>query len=66
MTKLKRFTGFAFAPSLIGLIGLFNLMERPRFTAIHTVDVAQLLASGACFGVALAGVIAALRSERPA
>ncbi|MGB2593118.1 MAG: hypothetical protein WBG02_10995 [Candidatus Acidiferrum sp.] len=66
MTKLKRITGFAFAPFLIGMIGLFNLMERPRFASIHTVDVVQLLASGACFGVAFAGVIATLRSERPA
>ena len=37
----------------IGSIGLFQLMEKPRFAMYHTVDVIQLLASGACFGVAL-------------
>lgn len=64
MGKLKRLTGFTFAPLFIGLIGLFNLMQRPRFAAIHTVDVLQLLASGMCFGVALAGVMVAVRKSR--
>jgi hypothetical protein len=36
---------------IIGLIGLTTLMRRPRFETFHTVDVLQLLASGACFGV---------------
>ena len=63
MGNFKRFTGFAFAPFLIGMIGLFSLMERPRFAAIHTVDVVQLLASGACFGVALAGLIQVFRGQ---
>ena len=61
MGNLKRITGFAFAPLFVGLIGLFNLMQKPRFAAIHTVDVVQLLASGACFGVALAALIIAFR-----
>ena len=64
MGNLKRLTGFAFAPFFIGLIGLFNLMQRPRFAAFHTVDVLQLLASGMCFGVALAGVVATIRWRR--
>lgn len=63
MGNLQRFTGFAFAPFLVGMIGLFTLMERPRFAAIHTVDVVQLLASGACFGVALTGLIKAFRGQ---
>ncbi len=37
---------------IIGLVGLTQLMRGPRFEAMHTVDVLQLLASGACFGVA--------------
>lgn len=66
MGKVKQITGYAFAPFFIGLIGFFNLTQRPRFAAIHTVDVVQLLASGACFGAAFAGAIAALRSRRSA
>jgi hypothetical protein len=40
----------------VGSFGLFHLMGSPRFTTYHTVDVVQLLASGACFGVALTTV----------
>ncbi len=40
---------------IVGLIGLTSLMARPRFQAYHTVDVLQLIVSGMCFGVALAG-----------
>jgi len=64
MGNFKRLTGFSFAPLFVGMIGLFSLMQKPRFAAIHTVDVVQLLASGACFGVALAGIIIALRRPR--
>lgn len=64
MSKVKQLTGIAFAPFLIGLIGFFNLTQRPRFAAIHTVDVLQLLASGACFGVAFAGIVITLRTQR--
>lgn len=38
---------------LIGLFGLTIVMRHPRFAAFHTVDVLQLLASGACFGVGI-------------
>lgn len=56
----KLTTGFLM-PLLIGLVGLFNLMQKPRFVSFHTVDVLQLIASGMCFGVALAGVFVLLR-----
>jgi hypothetical protein len=39
-------------------------MHRPRFASFHNVDVLQLLASGMCFGVALAALIALLRGPR--
>lgn len=64
MGKLKRFNGFAFTPFFIGLIGLLSLMQRPRFALIHSVDVLQLLACGMCLGMALAGVIVAIRAPR--
>jgi hypothetical protein len=38
---------------IIGLIGFSALARRPRFEQIHTVDVLQLLVSGACFGIGL-------------
>lgn len=51
-------------PLIVGLIGLMNLMNRPRFASFHSVDVLQLLVSGMCFGVALAMLIALLRGPR--
>jgi hypothetical protein len=51
-------------PLIIGLTGLFSAMERPRFQSFHAVDVLQLVASGACFGVALAALFAVLRRAR--
>jgi len=38
---------------VIGSMGLSQIMEKTRFAMYHTVDVVQLLGSGACFGVAL-------------
>ena len=51
------------APLVVGLIGFYTLMQRPRFADIHTVDVVQLLASGMCFGVALAALVFWLRNR---
>jgi hypothetical protein len=39
---------------IIGLTGLFRVAGKPRFESYHTLDVAQLVLSGACFGAALA------------
>lgn len=49
---------------LVGSIGFFSLTQRPRFQAFHAVDVVQLLATGMCYGVALAGIVAMLRKPR--
>lgn len=46
---------------VIGSIGLFELMQRPRFQAFHTVDVLQLLATGMCYGFALAMIVVRLQ-----
>ena len=48
---------------IVGSVGLSTVMQRPRFALIHTVDVVQLLGSGACFGVALAALGFWLRSR---
>ena len=55
--------GAIVAPLVVGLIGFFTLLQRPRFADIHTVDVVQLLASGMCFGVALAALVFWLRNR---
>jgi hypothetical protein len=55
--------GAIVAPLVVGFIGFFTLMQRPRFADIHTVDVIQLLASGMCFGVALAALVFWLRNR---
>ena len=51
-------------PLIVGLIGLLNLMHRPRFASFHSVDVLQLIASGMCFGVALFALLTLLRGPR--
>lgn len=50
---------------IIGLIGFGNVSRNPRFDSFHTVDILQLLASGMCFGIALAALIAARRTNAP-
>jgi len=50
-------------PCFIGFLGLMTVARNPRFEQFHTVDVVTLLASGACFGVALAAIIGRLRER---
>jgi hypothetical protein len=64
MLKRTSLTSAVVVPLIVGLIGLMNLMHRPRFASFHNVDVLQLLASGMCFGVALAALLALLRGPR--
>ncbi len=42
---------------LLGILGIFVMIERPRFQAYHAVDVVQLVASGMCFGAALVLIV---------
>jgi len=64
MSKRRGLVPSAFILLIVGITGLFNVVHHPRFEAIRTVDVVQLVASGMCFGVALAAVIAFLRGSR--
>jgi hypothetical protein len=48
---------------MIGLIGFMNVARNPRFETFHAVDVLQLLATGACIGVAAATLVLA-RGEK--
>ena len=51
-------------PIIIGSVGLVDLMHQPRFETYRTVDVVQLLGTGACYGVALVALLAFLRGPR--
>jgi hypothetical protein len=53
-----------FVPIVIGSVGLVNLMHQPRFETYRTVDVVQLLGTGACYGVAPVALFALLRGPR--
>jgi hypothetical protein len=59
----RRLGSRAFVPLLIGIIALYNVVRQPRFEAIHTVDVLQMVGSGMCFGVALLAVIVSFRGS---
>jgi hypothetical protein len=42
---------------MFGLIGYIRVAEHPSFESYRTMHVVQLLISGACFGVALMGLM---------
>ena len=48
---------------LVGLIGIFELIERPAAHALRAVDIVQLVASGMCLGVALVWLIGGRRDK---
>ncbi|HLX00122.1 MAG TPA: hypothetical protein VKR82_15890 [Candidatus Acidoferrales bacterium] len=52
-----------FVPILFGVINLTNVMTRPRFQEIRNLDVIQLLATGALFGVGLSAFVTWARSR---
>jgi hypothetical protein len=48
----------------IALIGFYRVTQSPRFESYRTVDVIQLVTSGAGFGAALTGLIVRLLRPR--
>jgi hypothetical protein len=44
-------------PLIIGLLGYHRVTQSPQFESYRTVDVVQLVGSGACFGAALTGLM---------
>ena len=51
-------------PLFIGLLGFYRVTQSPQFESYRTLDVVQLLVSGACFGAALTGLIVMLLRPR--
>ena len=52
-------------PLIVGLAGLFRVLDSPNGELYRTVDIVLLLGSGACFGATMVGVIFMLRPVRP-
>jgi hypothetical protein len=53
-----------FTPLFLGLLGLYNVTRGPQFESYRTVDVIRLLASVACFGAGMGGLMLALLRRR--
>ena len=51
-------------PLFIGLLGFYRVAQSPQFESYRTVDVAQLVVSGAGLGAALTGFIFILLRPR--
>jgi hypothetical protein len=45
-------------------MSFFNGLSNPRLATLHGSDVLQLIATGMCFGVALATLVMFLRGRR--
>ena len=41
----------------MGFAAFVNMASSPRFATFHTIDVVRLIASGMCFGAALAALL---------
>lgn len=50
-------------PILFGAISLFNVMSRPRFQGIRSLDAFQLITAGVCFGVGFVALVALIRGR---
>ena len=60
MSNRRIFPPKVFVPLFIasmGLAPLLNMASSPRFATFHTIDVVRLIASGMCFGAALAALL---------
>ena len=60
MSSQRKLVPF-WVPLLFGLLGLFNIVGKPRFAAVHGADLLQLIGIGMCFGVALVTLVVFFR-----
>ena len=63
-SRYRHLASGTFVPLIIGLFGVLDLTQKPRFAVFHRVDVLQLVASGMCFGIALTALIEFIRGPR--
>ena len=64
MRNRRQVVSGVLVPVSVGLIGLYNVTSKPRFDMFHAVDVVQLIATGMCFGAALAMLVMFFRGRR--
>jgi hypothetical protein len=64
MSDRRKFIPF-FVPLLFGLMSLSNVISNPRVATLHGSDVLQLIATGMCFGAAIAMAVVFFRGQRP-
>ena len=60
MNGRRNFAQRVFIPLFIACMGLAaftNMASSPRFATFRTIDVVRLIASGMCFGAALAALL---------
>jgi hypothetical protein len=62
MSGRRKFIPF-FVPLLFGLMSLSNVIGNPRVATLHGSDILQLIATGMCFGAALAMGIVFFRGQ---
>lgn len=55
--------GLIFLPLFLGFAAFMNILGDPRFQDIRSVDVVRLIAIGACWGVAVAGLALLIGSK---
>ncbi len=48
----------------IALASFYRVTQRPSFAMYRTVDIVQLVGSGACFGATMVGLIVSVRRRR--
>ena len=57
--RSSRITGLILA--LMGTMVLLNNLGKPRVEALHGADIVGLMASAACLGLGIAGLLGRLR-----
>ena len=50
-------------PVIFGSLALQRTLARPRLAELASIDIVSLLAAGACFGIALMGLIMVIRKK---
>jgi hypothetical protein len=63
--KRRILVGQIVLPLFMGLLVFWNVTGDPRFQNIRNLDVVRLIAIGACWGVAAAGLAMLIRSKFP-
>jgi hypothetical protein len=57
--------GLIVLPLFLGFAAFMNILREPRFQDIRNLDVVRLIAVGACWGVAFAGLALLMGVETP-